>query len=195
MELEINEKKLNDLKNEVRSFEGEDSGFMTPEPPKEKKSRGRPKLSEAEKQKRREEQKQKALGVGVDKEQNQQSQAFAIPTQMITGPLAKGISTLGENYVGHPAARMLPQEEEAVAAALGLVLDKYMPDMASKYGPELVLVLTLSQYGIRLAALKKVIALEKSKNEPKKEEKPENRQFENKLEDFVSDEKDFKKEN
>lgn len=148
MQQEIDHTKLKNMKEQVKSIEGESKGFMEPEPPKEKKSRGRPKGSTENKKKEPQEQKAEA---------SQAQEQMTIPTAMITMPIAKSISVLGESYCKHSMARMTDQELESFSMALGLVMDKYLPDVGSQFGPEMVLVMVSGQYMIRLVQLKKAI--------------------------------------
>lgn len=84
-----------------------------------------------------------------------------IPTKDLCVPLAYGLSGMAVNYVGHEKAAMNPDETEAFCIGLSMIIDKYMPDMMGKYGPEIVFASFLTQYGVRLYALKKVLSLEK----------------------------------
>jgi len=85
---------------------------------------------------------------------------FNIPTKALCYPIVRGISTLSAQYVGDRRAAMIPDEVESMTDAFAMVIDKYMPDAMSKYGPEIYLASNLAMYGSRLLALKKLIEQE-----------------------------------
>lgn len=175
METEINHSKVSEIKHNARLAEENSKGFMEPEPPKAKggarPGSGRKPKSEqerAEHKAKRDAQKQKATGAsGPQPGSTQAENPFAnIPTKALMFPIAGCISTLGVQYVKHPQAAMTPDELDGLSTALGMVCDKYLPDVASKYGPEMLLVLHLSQYSIRLVQLKRTIEAQQ-RNQPK----------------------------
>lgn len=134
-----------------KAKESEDSGahaFMQPEVKQAKRGRGRPKkdgsTSEASP-------KKEAASSKKD-----EAPKFDIPTKMLCYPIVKGISSAGVNYCKDPRAALTPSEADDMAGALGMILDKYMPDAAANYGPELMLGLSFGQYALRLHAIKEL---------------------------------------
>lgn len=171
--------KLENLAKSAKDVSG-NAGFMDPQI-KEKKKVGRP--SNAEKAKSAKDQKTRALGGNP---QNPQSgpqappeiQALAsIPSKDIARPLVSLISTGAVAWVNHPAAAMKTDELEAGSQALGLLIDKYMPGVISRYGIEAMCLMVFGQYGLRVFALKKYIEIETKKAEKELREngpKPQN---------------------
>ena len=51
---------------------------------------------------------------------------------------------------------MTPDDLEAFATGLGLVIDKHLPDAMKNYGPEMMFAMALTQYGVRIMAMKKL---------------------------------------
>ena len=66
------------------------------------------------------------------------------------------MSAWGVSYVGDPKAAMTPDDLEAFATGLGLVIDKHLPDAMKNYGPEMMFAMALTQYGVRIMAMKKL---------------------------------------
>lgn len=144
----MEEKKLDELKTQAEGLENK-SDPMIPEKPSEKKKVGRPKKN-----------KDAAPGPGgkpeMSPEQKAKSQAAAaIPNSVIIKPLMPLVSAVGVSIAGHTSAALKPEEAEALANALGLVMDKYLPNAFDKYGPEIVLAMVLGQYGMRVYAVGK----------------------------------------
>lgn len=81
---------------------------------------------------------------------------FDIPTKALCYPFIKVLSSAGVSYTNEPRAAIGAEEAEGMASALGMVLDKYLPDAMAKWGPELVLGASLGQYGLRIYAIKKL---------------------------------------
>lgn len=158
METEIDFDRVKDLKDQAVDASANSAGFMQPKDNSKKKV-GRP--AGSTKKEKAEKQKKEA------KENPEVSQpekpVVDIPTSVITVPIAKCISTLGEQYAGHPQARLTDEELDAMSQALGLVMDKYLPDVGNKFGPELFLGLCLSQYAIRLKQVKNSVDIERQK--------------------------------
>ena len=163
-----NEGKIKEITSQIKATEGETKTFMSPEPPK--RARGRPK-------------KETTTSTGAtsagsspsQSPQDQNAQTVApppIPTSVIVKPIVHVLDRIGVGYVGHPGAAMKPEELEGIATALGLVLDKWMPTMSQKYGPELALSVALGQYGLRIMAAKKYVESEKKKSEMKAKGEP-----------------------
>lgn len=163
-------KKLSSLAQDAAHVEGA-SGFMKPgEKQKGKNKGGRPPLSAEEKARREQERhfkKQGAQDQGPGP-QTSQNQSFNIPSSMIAKPFCQGISGLAVAWADDPRASATPDEIEAMAQAMGMLLDKYMPTLASQYGAEMAFVLIFGQYGLRVMALKKLTKIEKEENEKKR---------------------------
>lgn len=145
------------------------AGFMDPtQNHQPKKKVGRP--SNAEKAEKAKTQKARAVGSGPNPQNPQgnpqappEIQALSqIPSKEIAKPLVSLVSAGAVAWVQHPKAAMSPEELEGGAQALGLLLDKYMPTMVTKYGIEIMCVMVFGQYGLRVFALKKVMDLEKA---------------------------------
>lgn len=121
--------------------------FMDPQVKPLKKPKGRPRKESLSEDNKKQQEPQK----------QQDTPKFNIPTKVLCIPIVKGISAFGVNYTKNPKAAMMQDEIEGMSEAMGMVIDKYLPDAMGKYGPEIVLGVTLSQYGLRLYALKKVM--------------------------------------
>ena len=117
------------------------SSFMNPEPKTAKKGPGRPK---------------KASEPKKEEDKKQDDTKPLIETKALCYPIVKIVSVAGVNYTKDARAALTPQEADGMAEALGLVLDKYMPDAMKNYGPEIALTLCMGQYGLRLYAIKKL---------------------------------------
>lgn len=144
----------NDLIEKAKLSESQGtSNFMDPKPRVGKKRGPKPKSEKIEVK-------------SENKDSKPENPAFNIPTQILCIPFARGVSSLGVNYIGDPRAGMTAGELNELATAMGLVLDKYMPDIGKNYGPELMLSFALGQYGIRLMAMKKLQNIERAKNDP-----------------------------
>ena len=160
METEIDFGRVKELKDQAVDASENSAGFMQPKDTTKKKV-GRPagstKKEKAEKQKKEAKENLEVSQPEKDKP------VVEIPTSVITIPIAKSISTLGEQYAGHPKARMNDEELDSLAQALGLVMDKYLPDIGNKFGPELFLGLCLSQYAIRIKQVKNSVDIERQK--------------------------------
>lgn len=83
--------------------------------------------------------------------------AAHISSARIAEPLVKMISKAGGAYVGDKRAEMTASELNDVAESLGLVMDKWMPVISKDFGAEFLLVSAFTAYGIRIAAMKKVL--------------------------------------
>lgn len=165
-------KKLSSLAHQASQVEGE-SGFMKPGEKKKNKG-GRPPLS-AEEKARREQEKhfkkqetKQSSGPGPMPGQDQTQSSANIPSHLIAKPFCHAISSLAVTWTDDPRATATPDELEAMAQAMGMLLDKYMPTLASQYGPEMAFVLIFGQYGLRVAGLKKLNRLEKEEKEKQK---------------------------
>lgn len=148
--------KLTELSKNAADQAGEGQ-FMNPGQ-KVKKPRGRPKGSGSAKQ------ENKKIGEAQDAQKSEEPQ---IPTSEVIKPLINLISVGGAAYAGDDRARMKPEELEAGAMALGLVMDKYLPDMLNKYGPEIMCCMVFGQYGLRVMAIKKINDIENAKKQAK----------------------------
>lgn len=134
------------IKKAEENEKSSESQFMSPKEKKTEKKRGRPSKS-AQSEKSDDIKKE-----NIEKE----NPKFNIPTKVVCYPITKAVSALGVSYTNEPKAALTPDEADAMAEAMGLILDKYMPDIGNKYGPELMLGLSLGQYGLRLYAIKKL---------------------------------------
>lgn len=131
------------LIDQAKELEG-DKELNSPMQPKPKAKKGRP---------------PKIKAVHEDKSSNEikKETTINIPTKVLCYPVLKVVSVGAVNFVGDKRAALSSDEAEQLASALGVVLDKYMPDAMMKWGPEIALGMGLTQYGVRLYALKKVI--------------------------------------
>lgn len=143
--MELNQSpELSQLAQKASVDEKETVPFMEPGQ-KVKRPRGRPKKSNVENP--------------VDKStptaspQAPPAQAH-IPTIQLVRPFTAIVSKGAVAYAGTPQVAMSVEEAEAIAQAMSLVIDKYLPDMMSKYGPEAMLVMALGAYGARVYATK-----------------------------------------
>jgi len=166
MEIEVQKEdsKLTDLIDKAKeSEERGQSSFMNPgDKPKAKRGR-KPKPKEAPGTK---------AESGAKSEQDRTSSK--IDTKFFCLPITGAMSSVAVGYTKDPRAAMTQSEAMSMAEAMGLVLDKYLPDLLSNYGPEFMLCTALSQWGIRLMAIKKLQA-EAAKNRqesPLKEARP-----------------------
>lgn len=139
------------IKNAKISAEAGGAGFMDPQPKVSKGKRGRPPGSKSEKRSSLKDGPVKEPGAAPGPEKT----AFSIPSSVLCIPLVKGVSVAAVAYTRDSRSAMLADEAEAMANAMGMVMDKWMPDMVAKWGPELALGICASQYGLRLYALKK----------------------------------------
>lgn len=164
------------------------SAFMNPEPKKAKGKPGRPKGSASVSS------SAKSRETGADSKtdgKKEEKPQFEIPTKVLCYPIVKGISVGGVYYTNNPRAAMTPDEAEAMAQALGMVLDKYMPDAMKNFGPEMALAFSLGQYGIRLYAIKKVMEAEQAKKAPSHNPEAPRPQSEHVQNNLVADEQSF----
>lgn len=150
METEIQKPSSEELINQAREFDAGKSNLKS-EPKVGGKKRGPYKPREKSAKDTRPEKP-------PIEEQKQDAPKFNIPTEALCYPVVKAMSGMAVAYTKEPRAAMTPDEAEGIAKAMGMVLDKYLPDVASKYGPELVLGVSLGQYGLRLYAIKQVQA-------------------------------------
>ena len=140
--------KLSQLSQDAKILD-QDQSFMDAGT-KVKKSRGRPRKDDS--------QKTSAFSTSQAPkvEGTSAQETIVIPSKEIAKPVIKVISSVGESLAEDSRARMSSDEIEACSEALGLVLDKYAPKIMKDYGPEMVLGITLGQYGLRILALKKM---------------------------------------
>ena len=123
-------------------------GPMIPKPKEGPKKRGRKPKAETEFiNPKKEETKQDA---------SETKPKFEIPTHVICYPIVKAVSVVGVNIAKDNRAAISANEAEDMARAMGMVMEKYMPDAMSKWGPELMLGLSLGQYSLRVYALAKM---------------------------------------
>lgn len=90
---------------------------------------------------------------------------FDIPSQVICYPLVKIVSVTGVAVAKDSRAAITPAEAEDMAKAMGMVMDKWMPDAMAKWGPEVMLGLSLGQYSLRVYALAKANQDRKARQE------------------------------
>lgn len=124
-------------------------GFMEPGS-KVKGKRGRPAKTE----------EQKAESKAKEKPKE-------IPTKELVKPLVTMLSTLAVAYVEDERAAMKPAEIEAGSEAIGMILDKYMPDICNDYGPFIMAGMVFGPWGMKVYAFKKLKAFESSETEMK----------------------------
>lgn len=144
-----------ELKDQAKTDESNGKGFMKPG------ARSKPgRKSNAERARL----KAEAEARGETKSEPQQK-AQGIPTSEIVKPLVKLMSTAAEAWCEDQRAAMSAGELEAGANALGMLLDKWGPDMVTKWGPEIMCGMVFGQYGLRVYALKKLKAFEEMEKE------------------------------
>jgi hypothetical protein len=161
----LEENKLNKLEVDAKAnTEGQDP-FM----PKEKKKKGRPPKSA------------QTTHSSENKDAKAPPKASEIPTALLCRPIGMGVSGFAVNYAGSDLAAMKGDELEAFCQGLGMVIDKYLPNAMDKWGPEIVFGTVCAQYGMRVYALKKYLAMEKAKQEKEdkvlKKQDPHSNQF------------------
>lgn len=140
--------RLSELASKAQE-QSETASFMEPGQ-KVKKKPGRPKKDSKE-----------AKGVfGKQDTAPERPQEPQIPTSTIVKPLINLMSTGAAAWADDERARMKPEELEAGAQALGMIVDKYLPDAMNKYAPEIIFAMVFGQYGLRVFALKKMKELE-----------------------------------
>lgn len=83
-----------------------------------------------------------------------------IPTSQVIKPVVNLLSAAGAAYCEDERGRMKPEELENGATALGMVIDKWAPDLINKWGPEIMCGMVFGQYGLRVMAIKKIKTLE-----------------------------------
>lgn len=160
MENQVNPESLSIIeKAKISESEGQ-SAFMNPEPKKAKKGPGRPKKENSEKTEQKTETKKA------------ESKGPMIETKALCYPLVKGVSVMGVSYTNDPRAALTAQEADQMAEAMGLIFDKYMPDMMQNWGAEAALIMAFGQYGLRLYAIKK-LQQEMPKAQPAQPKQPE----------------------
>ena len=144
MENQVNPESLSIIeKAKISESEGQ-SAFMNPEPKKAKKSPGRPKKEQSEKTEQKTETKKA------------ESKGPMIETKALCYPLVKGVSVMGVSYTNDPRAALTAQEADQMAEAMGLIFDKYLPNVMTDWGAEAAIVMAFGQYGLRLYAIKKL---------------------------------------
>lgn len=142
--MEENKADLSELSEKAKTMEP--TSLM--DTPKPKKSRGRPPKEKIEAQ--------------IPKEEPKTAPQPQIPTSLILRtPLDIASKTVAAAYVGDMRAAMTSDELNACSEALGMLIDKYFPNVLEKYGPEVMCIMVFGQYGIRLYALKRAIEEEK----------------------------------
>lgn len=123
-------------------------GPMIPKGKEGPKKRGRPAKAQTEKL-------SKKPSPEKDQEPEQTRPKFDIPSQVICYPLVKIVSVTGVAIAKDQRAAITSSEAEDMAKAMGMVMDKWMPDAMAKWGPEVMLGLSLGQYSLRVFALAK----------------------------------------
>lgn len=164
---------LNQLAANAAETEKTVNPFMQPEV-KSPVKKGRPPMTDEEKKQRAENQKKSASAKKPTELNSQDPSPQAAPpppliidSKKIMKPVCIFISNAGVNYVGDQRASMTPDEMDAIADGLGLVLDKYAPLIFEKYGAEAMLCIALGGYGLRITAMKKVLEIEKKQFQEK----------------------------
>lgn len=172
MEMQLEEmspqtSRLSELSDKA-SEQAQSAAFMEPGEKIKSTKRGRPKGSVKEKTAK----KIGEAGPQAGASQDTRSEPQGIPTAQVVRPLVNLISVGGAAFAGDDRARMKPEELEAGAMALGMVLDKYMPDLINKYGAEITCLMVFGQYGLRVYAIKKLNDLEKAQAQNKGPDAP-----------------------
>ena len=169
---------LNTLAQNAEITEKNTTPFMTPkiEIPTKK---GRPPMSEEEKAEKLKKQKEAAATKKAANPQSALKSAEApkepeikIDMKKAMRPVTVFISNVGVDYVGDKRATMTPDEIDAIAEGMGLVLDKYMPLIFAQYGAEACLCIALGSYAMRITAMKKVLEIERAQNNPPQPPRP-----------------------
>lgn len=156
METEIQKSPTDEIiENAKKTEELGATSFMEPKV-KEVKKRGRPPKDKTLKSEESKKQDNKA---GPDTS----GPAFDIPTKTLCYLPGKMVSSWGVAYTRDPRAAMTGDELEAFATGLGMVIDKHLPDAMKNYGPELMFAMALTQYGVRILAIKKIQAENRAK--------------------------------
>lgn len=159
MENQVNPESLSIIeKAKISESEGQ-SAFMNPEPKRAKKGPGRPKKEFSEKSESKQSEPKK-----------QESKGPMIETKALCYPLVKGISVMGVSYTNDPRAALTSQEADQMAEAMGLIFDKYLPNVMSDWGAEAAIIMAFGQYGLRLYAIKKL--QEESKKQQPQPQRP-----------------------
>ena len=171
------ESKIESLEESAKQADSTSAGFMQPEVPVQKGKPGRkPDTPEQKAEKARlkaEQQKRNASGVkspGPEPSINQ-GPSQASQTQPQNGPSGKEIaknfmpmiSTATAQWVGDPRAQMTPDEIDACATGIGMMMDKYMPVLSDKYLAEATFLMAFGGYGLRTFSMKRQIELAKFK--------------------------------
>ena len=131
------------IENALKSETIATDGPMIPKGKEGPKKKGRPRKTETE-QPRKSAEKMDA---------EPQKPKFDIPSQVICYPIVKVISVAGVAVAKDQRAAITSSEADDLSRALGMVMDKWMPDAMAKWGPEVMLGLSLGQYGLRVYAL------------------------------------------
>lgn len=156
METEISQTSQSDeiIEKAKKSEELGSTPFMNPEAKEGPKKRGR-KPGSTNKAKDSSFTSDKKESPGKT-ESEAQTPKFDIPTKTLCYLPARAVSAWGVSYVGDPKAAMTPDDLEAFATGLGMVIDKHLPDAMKNYGPEMMFAMALTQYGVRIMAMKKL---------------------------------------
>lgn len=153
MEQQKDLSKLDDLKSKAAEQESQMGSLDPGSKLGPKKSPGRPKGST----KKKESEEIKASPKEPEEPQ--------VPTPVILKPIlnvfSKGVIA---PWVGDPRAAMTNEELEGASQALGMVVDKYLPNVLNKYGPEFMCIMVFGQYGLRCYAMKRVLAEDNKKS-------------------------------
>lgn len=144
---------LNEIKEKALELEGENQKFMDPgSQVKPKKGRGRPKKEKSEKK----ENQDKAPPESPEN-------VPEIPTKVIIAQALPLVSNAMVKFAGHEAARMQPDEMDAMAGIFAALMDKYAPSALSKYGLEITALVICGQYGFRVYQVKSAVDAEREK--------------------------------
>lgn len=151
---ETPQSRLTELSSKAQE-QAESAAFMEPGE-KVKKSRGRPKGSTSAKK------ESKKVGEAQGEEPKAaRPETQTIPTAQVVRPFVNLLSSAGAAFAEDERARMRPEELEAGAQALGMLVDKYMPNLINAYGVEITCLMVFGQYGLRVYAIKKLGEIER----------------------------------
>lgn len=140
-------------------------GPMIPKGKEAPKKRGRPAKTESEKQ-------SKKPSPEKDSGPEQTRPKFDIPSQVICYPLVKIVSVTGVAVAKDQRAAITSSEADDMARAMGMVMDKWMPDAMAKWGPEVMLGLSLGQYSLRVYALARANQERQARHQTAPEQRP-----------------------
>jgi len=139
-------------------------GPMIPKGKEAPKKRGRPAKTAQEKSRPEKDE--------VKQDASNSRPKFDIPSQVICYPLVKIVSVTGVAVAKDQRAAITASEADDMARAMGMVMDKWMPDAMAKWGPEVMLGLSLGQYSLRVYALARANQERQARTQPAPDQRP-----------------------